>query len=65
MENQTNKIGKIKYKLLSDDSPERLARLVNEFLEDGWELCGGPAVDRGGKWPEDRVIFVQAMIKKS
>ena len=47
----------VSYKILTYDSPETLAFLVNQHLDTGWELHGGVAVSIYGS----SVVYAQAI----
>lgn len=48
---------KIHYKLIIENEEYKFEEKVKEYLNDGWELVGGVAIDKSG-------FFVQAVYKK-
>lgn len=38
------------YKVLSANNEDALAKLVNQYLASGYELSGGPAIGRDGRF---------------
>lgn len=52
----------MEYRIFSHAYQDLLARLINDLIEDGWELWGSPSVafDKDGN-----EIWIQAMVKKT
>ena len=52
----------MKYKLIVDDHSVSFAKIINEHLEDGWELYFGTLLSSYGQ--HGHKYLAQAMIKK-
>lgn len=47
------------YKLVCDPDPVYFEELVNDYLKNGWKICGGTSVIMDGKLQ----VLTQGMIK--
>lgn len=54
----------MKYTIVSAHTPEELAKSINSYLSDGWELAGGPfTVDHGDLARKGVRVWYQAVHK--
>lgn len=55
-------MAKHEYRILSRNTQGALADIVEEFLDNGWQLVGGLFIERQGKEPP---VFYQAILRTS
>ncbi len=53
----------MKYKILTNESSETLEVEVNQYLQLGWHLVGGIAINKCENDDWENILFAQAIIK--